>query len=46
MTGNTFAALPPVPTSIVIGKDGRTIYAESNFYWASPEKLLAAVPKR
>ncbi|MFA6147717.1 MAG: TlpA disulfide reductase family protein [bacterium] len=35
-----------LPTSIVIGKDGLTIYAESNFYWASPEKLLAAIPKR
>jgi len=35
-----------LPTSVVIGKDGRTIYAESNFYWASAEKLLAAVPGR
>jgi len=35
-----------LPTSVVIGKDGRTIYAESNFYWASREKLLAAVPAR
>lgn len=35
-----------LPTSIVIGKDGRTIFAESNFYWESAEKLLAAVPRR
>lgn len=35
-----------LPTSVVIGKDGRTVYAESNFYWATPEKLLAAVPRR
>lgn len=34
-----------LPTSVVVGKDGRVIYAESNFYWASPEKLLKAVSR-
>lgn len=32
-----------LPTSVVIGKDGRIIFAEPNFYWDSPEKLLKAV---
>jgi peroxiredoxin len=32
-----------LPTSVVIGKDGRIVFAEPNFYWASPEKLLRAV---
>ena len=34
-----------LPTTVVIGKDGRVVYAESNFYWATPEKLLAAVSR-
>lgn len=32
-----------LPTSVVIDKDGRIVYAEANFYWATPEKLLNAV---
>lgn len=32
-----------LPTSVVIGKTGRIKLVEPNFYWASPEKLLAAV---
>lgn len=32
-----------LPTSVVIGKDGRIVFVESNFYWASPEKLIEAV---
>jgi peroxiredoxin len=32
-----------LPTSIVIGKDGAVRLVEPNFYWGSPEKLLAAV---
>lgn len=32
-----------LPTSVVIGKDGRVVYAESNFYWATPEKVLEAI---
>lgn len=32
-----------LPTSVVIGKDGRIVFVEPNFYWASPEKLLQAV---
>lgn len=32
-----------LPTSIVIGKDGAIRLVEPNFYWGSPEKLLAAV---
>ena len=32
-----------LPTSVVVGKDGLVVYAESNFYWESPEKLLKAV---
>ena len=32
-----------LPTSVVIGKDGLVKLVEANFYWASPEKLLAAV---
>lgn len=34
-----------LPTTVVIGKDGRVAYAESNFYWATPEKLLAAISR-
>lgn len=32
-----------LPTSVVVGKNGRIHFVEANFYWASPEKLLAAV---
>ena len=32
-----------LPTSVVIGKDGRVLHAESNFYWETPEKLLKAI---
>jgi len=32
-----------LPTSVVIGKNGRIVFVEPNFYWASPEKLLKAV---
>ena len=32
-----------LPTSMVVDKEGRIRYIESNFYWASPEKLLEAV---
>ncbi len=32
-----------LPTSVVVGKDGVIKLVEPNFYWASPEKLLAAV---
>lgn len=32
-----------LPTSVVVGKNGEIRFVESNFYWASPEKLLAAV---
>ncbi len=32
-----------LPTSVVIGRDGKIRYIEANFYWASPEKILAAV---
>ena len=32
-----------LPTSVVVGKNGRIKLVEPNFYWASPEKLLAAV---
>jgi peroxiredoxin len=32
-----------LPTSVVIGKDGRIVHAEANFYWETPEKLLKAV---
>jgi peroxiredoxin len=32
-----------LPTSVVIGKNGVVKMVESNFYWASPEKLLEAV---
>ncbi len=34
-----------LPTTVVIGKNGRVAYAEPNFYWATPEKLLAAVSR-
>ena len=32
-----------LPTSVVVGKNGRIKLVEPNFYWASPEKLLTAV---
>lgn len=32
-----------LPTSVVIGKNGKILFVEPNFYWASPEKLLQAV---
>lgn len=32
-----------LPTSVVIGKNGVIKMVEPNFYWASPENLLAAV---
>ncbi len=32
-----------LPTSVVIGKDGDLKLIEPNFYWASPDHLLAAV---
>ncbi len=32
-----------LPTSVVIGKDGALRLIEPNFYWGSPEKLLAAI---
>lgn len=32
-----------LPTSVVIGRDGKIRYIEANFYWASPERILAAV---
>jgi peroxiredoxin len=31
-----------LPTSLVIGRNGKVLFMESNFYWASPEKLLQA----
>lgn len=35
-----------LPTSVVVGKNGKIRLVEPNFYWASPEKLLAAIEKR
>jgi len=35
-----------LPTSVVVGKNGQIKLVEPNFYWASPEKLLAAVEQR
>lgn len=32
-----------LPTSVVVGRNGRITLVEPNFYWASPEKLLAAI---
>lgn len=32
-----------LPTSVVIGKDGRIVFVEANFYWGSPENLIKAV---
>lgn len=32
-----------LPTSVVIGKDGALRLIEPNFYWGSPERLLAAI---
>lgn len=32
-----------LPTSMVIGRNGKVLFVESNFYWASPEKILQAV---
>jgi peroxiredoxin len=34
-----------LPTSVVIGKDGRVVHAESNFYWGTPEILLKAISR-
>lgn len=34
-----------LPTSVVIGKDGALKLIEPNFYWGSPENLLAAIGK-
>lgn len=31
-----------LPTSLVIGKNGKVLFVEPNFYWASPEKILEA----
>jgi len=31
-----------LPTSMVIGRNGMILFVESNFYWASPEKILQA----
>lgn len=35
-----------LPTSVVIGKDGALKLIEPNFYWGSPEHLLAAIGPR
>jgi len=35
-----------LPTSVVIGKDGRVVHAEANFYWETPEKLLKAISRQ
>ncbi len=35
-----------LPTSVVIGKDGALKLIEPNFYWGSPENLLAAIGPR
>ena len=32
-----------LPTSVVIGRNGKILFVEPNFYWASPEKILRAV---
>lgn len=32
-----------LPTSVAVGKDGRVIYAESNFFSESPENLIRAL---
>lgn len=32
-----------LPTSVVIGRNGKVLFIESNFYWASPENILQAV---
>ena len=32
-----------LPTSVVIGKDGSLKLVEPNFYWGSPDNLLAAI---
>ncbi len=34
-----------LPTSVVVGKDGALKLVEPNFYWGSPENLLAAIGK-
>ena len=33
-----------LPTSMVIGRNGKILFVEPNFYWASPERILQAVP--
>ncbi len=35
-----------LPTSVVIGKDGALKLIEPNFYWGSPDHLLAAIGPR
>jgi len=32
-----------LPTTMVIGRNGKILFVEPNFYWASPEKILQAV---
>lgn len=32
-----------LPTSVIIGKDGKVIFAEPNFYWASPHNIEEAM---
>jgi len=31
-----------LPTSVVIGRNGKVLLVESNFYWATPGKILQA----
>lgn len=31
-----------LPTTMVIGRNGKILFVEPNFYWASPEKILQA----
>ncbi len=35
-----------LPTSIVIGRDGRVAFAEPNYYWASQDHLVAALTEQ
>jgi len=34
-----------LPTSMVIGRNGKILFVESNFYWASPENILRAASR-
>jgi len=34
-----------LPTSVIIGKDGRVIFAEPNFYWASVDNIEHAMSR-